>query len=69
LPLLDLPIVGQSDKQAKAMMHGDEGIGLDWLKELDRGPSSHDSIHYGDITEQAQRHIHYEFVPLPTCPI
>ena len=22
LPLLDLPIVGQSDKQAKAMMHG-----------------------------------------------
>jgi hypothetical protein len=29
LPLLDLLIVGQSDKQAKAMMHGDEGIGLD----------------------------------------
>jgi hypothetical protein len=28
LPLLDLPIVGQSDKQAKAMMHGDEGIGV-----------------------------------------
>ena len=52
LPLLDLPIVGQSDKQAKAMMHGDEGIGVDGLKELDPGPSSHDSIHNGDIMEE-----------------
>jgi hypothetical protein len=31
LPLLDLLIFGQSDKQAKAMMHGDEGIGVDGL--------------------------------------
>jgi hypothetical protein len=39
LPLLDLPIVGQSDNQAKEMMHhGDEGIGVDGLKEL--GPWS-----------------------------
>jgi hypothetical protein len=27
LPLEDLPIVGHSDKNAKGMMHGDEGIG------------------------------------------
>jgi hypothetical protein len=51
-PLLDLPIVGQSDKQAKAMMHGDEGFGVDGLKELDPGPSSHDSIHNCDIMEK-----------------
>jgi hypothetical protein len=38
LPLKDLAIVGQSDKKAKAMMHGDEGIGVDGLKELDLGP-------------------------------
>jgi hypothetical protein len=65
LPLLDLPLVGQSDKEAKAMMHGDEGIGADGLKELDPGPSSHDSIHNGDIMEQAQSNIHYELVPPP----
>jgi hypothetical protein len=65
LPLLDLQIVGQSDKQAKAMMHGVEGIGVDGLKELDPGPSSHDSIHDGDIMDQAHSHIHYELVPLP----
>ena len=59
LPLLDLPIIGQSDKQANVMMHGDQGIGVDGLKELDPGPSSHDSIHNGDIMEQAQSHIHY----------
>jgi hypothetical protein len=59
-----LLIVGQSDKQAKAMMHGDQSIGVDGLKELDSGPSSHDSIHDGDIMEQAQSHIHYELVPL-----
>jgi hypothetical protein len=64
LPLLDLSIVGQSDKQAKAMMHGDEGIGVDGLKELEPGPSSHDSIHNGDIMEHAQSNIHYELVPL-----
>ncbi len=65
LPLLDLLIVGQSHKQAKAMMYGDEGIGVDGLKELVPGPSFHDSIHDGDIMEQAQSHIHYELVPLP----
>jgi hypothetical protein len=65
LPLLVLPIVGQSDKQAKAMMHGDEGIGVDGLKELDPGPSSHDNIHNGNIMEQAQSNIHYELVPPP----
>jgi hypothetical protein len=65
LPLLDLPIVGQSDKQVKAMIHGDEGIGVDGLKELDPGCSSHDSIHDGDIMEQAQSNIHYELVPPP----
>jgi hypothetical protein len=33
LHLMDLPIVGQSDKWARAiMMHGDEGIGVDGLK-------------------------------------
>jgi hypothetical protein len=48
------------------MMHGDEGIGVDGLKELDPGPSKHDAIHIGDIMEQAQSHIHYELVsPLP----
>jgi hypothetical protein len=44
LPLRRLPIVGQSDKKAKAMMHGDEGIGVDGLKELDPDPSTHDGI-------------------------
>jgi hypothetical protein len=29
LPLEDLPVVGQFDKKAKAMMHSDEGIGVD----------------------------------------
>jgi hypothetical protein len=33
------------DKQAKPMMHGDEVIGVDELKELDPGPSSHDRQH------------------------
>jgi hypothetical protein len=64
LPLPDLPIVGQSDKQAKAMMHGDEGICADGLKELDPDPSSHDSFLDGDIMEHAQSNIHYELVPL-----
>jgi hypothetical protein len=65
LPLLDLLIFGQSDKQAKAMMHADEGIGVDGLKELNPGPSSHDNIHDGDIMEQAQSNIHYEIVSPP----
>ncbi len=64
LPLLDLLIVRQSDKQAKAMMHGDEDICVDGLKELDPGVSSHDSIYDGDNIKQAQHHIHYELVPL-----
>jgi hypothetical protein len=49
LHLKDLPIVGQSDKKAKAMMHGDEGIGVDGLKELDPGPYTHDGIPVDDI--------------------
>jgi hypothetical protein len=45
------------------MIHGDEGIGADGLKELDPDPSSHDSFDDGDIMEQAQSNIHYELVP------
>jgi hypothetical protein len=62
LPLKDLLIVGQSDKKATAMMHGDEGIGVHGLKELDPGPSKHDGICICDIMEQARSHIHYELV-------
>jgi hypothetical protein len=62
LPLKDLPIVGQSDKKKKAMMHGDEGIGVDGLKELDPGPFTHDGIHI-DV-DQGISHIHYAPVPL-----
>jgi hypothetical protein len=50
---------------AKAMMHGDEGIGVDGLKEFDQGPSKHNGFHIGDIMEQAWSHIHYELVPPP----
>jgi hypothetical protein len=47
-------------------MHGDVGIGVDELKELDPDPSKHDGIHVGNIMKQAQSHIHYAFVtPLP----
>jgi hypothetical protein len=60
LPLKDFPIVGQSDKKAKAMMHGDEGIGVDGLKEFDPDPSTHDGM-----MEHGPSHIHYELVPLP----
>jgi hypothetical protein len=52
-------------KKGNAMMHGDEGIGMDGLQELDPGPSKHDGIHIDDIMEQAWSHIHYELVPLP----
>jgi hypothetical protein len=39
LPLKrDLPIVEQYDKKAKAMMHGDEGIGVEGLTKHDPGP-------------------------------
>jgi hypothetical protein len=64
LPLEDLPVVGQFDKKAKAMMHGDEGIGVDWLKELDPGPYTHDGIHIDDIMEHGPSPIHYELLPL-----
>ena len=64
LPLEDLLIVGHFDKNAKAMMHGDEGIGVDGLKELDPGPDIHDGIHIDDIMEHGPSPIHYELVPL-----
>jgi hypothetical protein len=65
LPLEDLPIVGYSRNKAKAMMHGDEGIGVDGLKELDPGPYTHDGIHIDDdIMEHGPSPIHYELVPL-----
>jgi hypothetical protein len=54
-----LLIVGHFDKTAKVMMHGDEGIGVDGLKELDPDPSTHDGI-----MEHGPSHIHYELVPL-----
>jgi hypothetical protein len=65
LPLEDLPIVGPSNRKAKAMMHGDVGIGVDGLKELDHGPYTHDGIHIDDIMEHNPNPIHYELVPLP----
>jgi hypothetical protein len=67
-----LPIGGQSDKKAKAMMHVDEGIlGNDawwwrhWCgwKELDPGLTKYDGIHVGDMMEQACCQIHYELAP------
>jgi hypothetical protein len=58
LPLKDLPIVGHSDKKTKAMMHGEEGIGVDGLKELDPGPYTHDEIHIDDIMECGLSPIH-----------
>ncbi len=63
LPLEDLPIVGHSDKNTKVMMHADEGIGVDGLKELDPSPSMHDGIHIDGIIEHGPSHIHYELVP------
>jgi hypothetical protein len=63
LPLEDLPIVGHSDKNAKVMIHGEEGIGVDGLKQLDPGPSTHDGIHVDGIMEHVPSHIHYELVP------
>jgi hypothetical protein len=44
LPLKDSPIVGHFNKTTKVMMHGDEGIGVNGLKELDSDPSTHDGI-------------------------
>jgi hypothetical protein len=70
-PLLleDLPIVGHLDKNAKVMMHVDEGIVVDGLKELDPGPSTHDGIHVDGIMEHGPSHIHYELVPPLPCHI
>jgi hypothetical protein len=65
LPLEDLPIVGHSGKNAKVMMHGDEGNGVDGLKELDPGPFTHDGIHVDGIMEHGPSHIQYELVPPP----
>jgi hypothetical protein len=42
------------------MMHGDEGIGVDGLKELDPDPSTYDGM---TIMEHGPSHIHYELVP------
>jgi hypothetical protein len=47
------------------MMHGDEGIGVDGLKELDPGPYTHVGIHIDNIMEHGPSHIHYELVPPP----
>jgi hypothetical protein len=63
LPLEDLLIVGHSDKNAKVIMHGDEGIGVDGLKEFDPGPSTHEGIHVDGIMEHGPSHIHYELIP------
>jgi hypothetical protein len=63
LPLEDLRIVGHSDKKGKGL--GDEGIGVDGLKELDPGPYTHDGIQIDDIMEHGPSPIHYELVPSP----
>jgi hypothetical protein len=50
--------------------NGDEGIGVDGLKELDPGPCTHDGIHIDDIMEHGPSPIHYELVPsLAACCI
>jgi hypothetical protein len=64
LPLEDLPIVGHSDKNTKVMMHGDEDIGVDGLKEIDPGPSTDHNIHIDGIMEHGPSDIHYDLVPL-----
>jgi hypothetical protein len=65
-PLLldDLQIFGHSDEKAKAIMHGDGGIGVDGLKEVDPGPYTHDGIQVDEIMEHGSSPIHYELVPL-----
>jgi hypothetical protein len=67
LPLEDLPIVGHSDEMAKAMMHGDEDIGVDRLKQLDPGPYTNDGIHVDEIMEHGPSPIHY--CTFATCGI
>jgi hypothetical protein len=43
------------------MRDGDEGIGVDLLKELDPGPSTHDGIHV-DV-DHGSSYIYYELGP------
>jgi hypothetical protein len=63
LHLKDLLIVGHFNKTTKVMMHGDEGIGVEGLKELDPDPSTLDGI-----MEHGPSHIHYVLVaPLPVA--
>jgi hypothetical protein len=57
-PLKDLPSVAHFDKTTNEMMHGDEGIGVNGLKELDPDPSTHDGL-----MKHCPSHIHYELVP------
>jgi hypothetical protein len=57
----DLLIVGHSDKTIQIMRCGDDGTGVDGLKELDPGPSTHDGIHI-DL-DHGTSHIHYA----PVC--
>jgi hypothetical protein len=66
LPVKDLLVVllDSLTKKAEAMMHGDEGIGLDGLEELDPDPSTHDGI-----MGHGPSHIHYELVALPLQPV
>jgi hypothetical protein len=45
LPLEDLSIVGHSDKTTQVMRHDEEGNGVNILKELNPGLSTHDGIH------------------------
>jgi hypothetical protein len=66
LSLEDFPIVWHSDENAKAMIHGDGCIGMDGLKDLYPGPSTHDGIHVDGIMEHDPSHIYYELItPLP----
>jgi hypothetical protein len=44
------------------MRHDDKGTGVDGLKELGPGPSTHDGIHV-DV-DHGTSHIHYALVPL-----
>jgi hypothetical protein len=63
LPLEDLLIVRHSNKTIQVMMHGDDSAGVDRLKELDPGPSTHDGIHVD--ADQGTSHKHYPPVPPP----
>jgi hypothetical protein len=45
------------------MMHGDKGISVDGLKELDPGPYTYDGIHIDDIMQHGPSPIHYKLAP------